>query len=849
MENSSAALKGIRVIDFGHYVAGPLCGMLLADQGADVISISRPGCDQSRTPEYAVLNRNKRCIELNLKDHADLQQARRLVGSADVVIENFRPGVMQRYGLDATTLAAVHPGIVYLSLPGFASTDTANASIRAFEGIIGAATGLFTDLQELRRLLGGRPVYTPIPVASTYAAIHGATAVTLAIYHRENTGRGELIEVPLAAAALSALAVINMKIEGKPARYDAPALTEREQHCVAQWRCDVREHGDVALAAIASGIVDQHQPATANYQAADGNWIYFVGSGHSTNSRKILQTLGIYDELISAGMVDLPVYENLNLTNNIADGPGWSRHWNKRVRLRIQQKVAEQSATEWERRLVANGIPATAHRTSGAWLNAPEALAAKLIVDVEDQVHGTVRQIGLQVTLSGSPQRLHQPSGCRSVGVEALDIEEASAEKQRHSGIETVSSSILQGLRVLDLSNVLAGPVAGRTLAEYGADVIKIDSPDTNFGPRISCMFPIEASPGKRSVLVDITSRRGREIFFDLLKTADVVVHNFRPGVAGKMGIDYDTLKRIKPELIYLNISAFDGPQPGPWGNRSGFDPVLQAATGIQLRYGGEGEPPRYHGWASCIDYITGFSGTFGVALSLLRSRSDKAGSNGDLVRTSLAQGAQLVQATLLWGTDKQQPGGEAHGQDALGDHALYRMYQCADGWVFIAALAAERALLAGIDVFRGLSPEGLDSDQRLQKAMEQTLAAKPVGHWIEIFTLAGMAAHRVESLDDVCARNTHEGATPYLQSTWRDERTLSWVRFTDHPAGGAVELSAPAYVRLRNSKIRLLSPTPKQGSHTRDVLVELGYSAKDIESLLTEGAIREQLNERYLPE
>ena len=110
MENSSAALKGIRVIDIGHYVAGPLCGMLLADQGADVISISRPGCDQSRAPEYAVLNRNKRRIELNLKEQAGLERARQLAGSADVVIENFRPGVMQRYGLDATTLTAHNPG-------------------------------------------------------------------------------------------------------------------------------------------------------------------------------------------------------------------------------------------------------------------------------------------------------------------------------------------------------------------------------------------------------------------------------------------------------------------------------------------------------------------------------------------------------------------------------------------------------------------------------------------------------------------------------------------------------------------------------------------------------------------
>ena len=860
MANSSAPLSGIRVIDFGHYIAGPLCGMLLADQGADVIKITRPDCAQARTPQYAVFNRNKRCIELNLAVEADRVRAKQLVASADVVIENFRPGVMERHGLDAVTLTATNPGLVYLSLPGFSSTDTANVSIRAFEGILGAATGLFTDLQELRRLLGGRPVYTPIPVASTYGAIHGATAVTLALYHRESTGTGEQIEVPLAAAALSALAVINMKIDGKPARYDAPALTEQEKSCVEKWRSNVREHGDAALSAIANQLIDQNQPTTANYQAADGNWIYFVGSGHSTNTRKILQALGIYDNLVSAGMVDVPVYENLNLTNNIADGPGWSREWNKTVRSLIQEKVSQQSAEAWEQVLIANGIPATAHRTSREWLNAPETRAAGLIVDVEDQRHGAVRQIGVQVTLSSSPQCLHHPAGCRDVEVRDIAKEwdtaeaiiegpEVSSDVSTQAATGSDENTILQGLRVIDLSNVLAGPVAGRTLAEYGAEVIKIDPPDPNFGPRISCMFPIEASPGKRSLILDITSPRGQDVFFDLLKTTDVIVHNFRPGAPERMGIDYDTLKQIKPGLIYLNISAFNGPKPGPWANRSGFDPVLQAATGIQLRYGGAGNPPRYHGWASCIDYITGFSGAFGVALSLLRNKREESGNRGDLVKTSLAQGAQLVQASLLIGTENQQPGEEAQGQDALGEHPLCRLYQVSDGWIFIAALPAEKKRLTQIDEFRDLSNEVLDTEDKLQHCLELTFAIKPVDYWVDVFKPTGIGVHCVDSLQDACTRHLHEGSTDYLLSAWNDERTLSWVRFTDHAAGGAVELAAPAYARLRHSKIRLLSPTPKQGTHTRELLVELGYSENAIRELLADGVIKDQLHDSYLPD
>ena len=821
--------------------------MLLADQGADVICVEHPHCSQSRSAQYAVFNRNKRRVKLDLKDSSELAKAKQLVASADVVIENFRPGVMQRLGLDATTLTAMNPRLVYLSLPGFSSTDTAKASIRAFEGVIGAATGLYTDLQELKRLLGGRPVYTPVPVASTYGAIHGATAITLALYQRETTGRGEQVEVPLAAAALSALAVINMKIEGKPARYDAPALTEEEKRDVTQWRADVQKQGDSALTAVADKLIDQNQPTTANYQAADGKWIYFVGSGHGPNTRKILQTLGIYDELISAGMVDLPVYENLHLSNNIADGPGWSRHWNRCVRLLIQEKVQQQTAEVWEQVLIANGIPATAHRSGREWLNAPQTLAAGLIVDVEDLHHGTIRQIGVQTTLSSSPQSLYQPEGCQDTKIEELLIKRFNLSTQQAPSCGD-NPAILKSLRVLDLSNVLAGPVVGRTLAEYGADVIKIDPPDPNFGPRISCLFPVEASPGKRSLLLDIKSQRGQKILFELLKTTDVVIHNFRPGTPQRMGIDYDTLKRIKPDLIYLNVSAFDGPQPGPWSARAGFDPVLQAATGIQLRYGGEGHPPRYHGWASCVDYITGFSGVFGVALSLLRSKCEPMCSRGDLVRTSLAQGAQLVQISLLIGTQHKQPGQEAQGQDSLGEHALYQLYRACDGWLFIAAQPTEKVLLTKVKEFEDLTGDVLNNDEKVRLYLQRKLSLKSVDHWVAVFNTSGLGAHRVDSLEDVGSRYLHEGSSEELQSVWSDGRTLSWVRFTDHPVGGAVELSAPAYVRMKNSKIRLLQPTPKQGTHTREILVELGYSEEAISQLLGDAVIRDQLHDNYLP-
>jgi len=162
-----SVLEGIRVIDFGQYIAGPMAAMLLGDQGADVIRVDPPGGPRWNTPANATWNRNKRSIVLDLKKDADRETARQLIAGADVVIENFRPGVMDRLGLGAAAMTGANPRLIYCSLPGFGADDP-RAQVTAWEGVLGAATGAY-------RMSGGgreesRPVYTVIPYSSAYGA-------------------------------------------------------------------------------------------------------------------------------------------------------------------------------------------------------------------------------------------------------------------------------------------------------------------------------------------------------------------------------------------------------------------------------------------------------------------------------------------------------------------------------------------------------------------------------------------------------------------------------------------------------------------------------------------------------
>ena len=183
------------MIDFGQYIAGPLAAQLLGDQGAEVIRIDPPGGPLWDTPANATWNRGKRSIVLDLKADAGLGAARALIASADVVVENFRPGVMDRLGLGAVAMTEANPRLIYCSLPGFASDDP-RAGMPAWEGIVAAAAGMYRAARG-GTPTNGRPIYSAIPLPSSYAAIQTAVAVAMALGVRERDGVGQIVYVDL----------------------------------------------------------------------------------------------------------------------------------------------------------------------------------------------------------------------------------------------------------------------------------------------------------------------------------------------------------------------------------------------------------------------------------------------------------------------------------------------------------------------------------------------------------------------------------------------------------------------------------------------------------------------------
>lgn len=731
-------LQGIRVIDFGQYIAGPMAAMLLGDQGADVIRIEPPGGPRWDTPANATWNRNKRSIVLDLKKDVDRDTARELIAGADVVIENFRPGVMDRLGLGpaAMTAEGVNPRLIYCSLPGFAADDP-RAHVRAWEGVLGAATGAY-------RMSGGggieeRPVYTVIPYSSAYAAFLCAVSVTMALNARARSGLGQRVEIPLFDATFTVVGARGLLVNGK-------AEEEPEFNWSRQLPCK------------------------------DGRWLMYVA-----NNKKFaafIESIGM-DKWRDA---KLPPQE---------------------LAQKFDEVMRTRTGKEWEDIVAEIGSEGVICHSSAEWLQHPQALQSKIIADYDDPLLGRFRGPGINSRLSVTPGSVRTPRA--KTDAHRAEILQELTTRQSTSSVDgsEVLRSALQGVKVVDLCIVLAGPTCGRTLAEFGADVIKIDSPHVRTVLRHN-----DINRAKRSILIDLKTKAGLEIFWKLVDQADVVLQNFRSGVAEQLGIDYAKVRARRPDIVYGSMNTFG--HVGPYAGRPGHEQIGQAVSGMQVRYGSA--KPATAPFAA-NDYGTGLMACYGVALALLHRRRT---GEGQFVDSALAYTATMLQSALL----QDYPGkqwDEPHGQESLGSGPLNRLYQAGDGWLFLAARAGELARCAA------LADLAANSGTALERALEARLRGRSVADWVSDLTKAGIGAHRVvPSLVELMT-------DPLVQA-----RGLALTR--DHEGFGPITTTAPG-IKLSRTPVSAGRVAPKPGSDAASVLAGIGMES-ELARLIREGVV-----------
>lgn len=384
----------------------------------------------------------------------------------------------------------------------------------------------------------------------------------------------------------------------------------------------------------------------------------------------------------------------------------------------------------------------------------------------------------------------------------------------------------LDGFRILDLTRFLSGPYATMVLAELGADVIKIELPGAgDDSRRFEPKFGGESYPGampnrsKRSVSLDLKSDEGREIFLALVESADLVMENFRPGVVDRLGIDYASVKAIKPDILYCSISGFG--QTGPYKHRPGFDIMAQGVTGF-LRMTGDGERPAKVGIA-VNDIAAGATAIYSVlGAQMLRQRTGQ-GQYMDI---------SLVEAGLAWtvwesgaffgGGEVPQATGTRHRRSTP-----YQAYRTADGYVTIGAgndRLWKRLVEDALDKPEWMEdprfltlPDRMRNIDALEREIEAITTQKTTDEWIEIVDNAGVPCGPVLTYDQ----------------TWEDPQVLArdMIAEVEHPIIGPMRTIAPP-TKFSDMEFAVRRPAPWVGQHTAEVLREAGIPDERITEL-----------------
>ncbi|TGK23311.1 CaiB/BaiF CoA-transferase family protein [Leptospira kmetyi] len=840
MDHFSQPFKGLRVLEFGNYLSAPILGMLLGDQGADVIRIGSPEGKGIQGSIEQILHRNKRIYKVDLRESTESEKIKNLFRSADIVIENFRPGTMEKFGLDFKSMQKENPKLIYLSMPGFSSSDE-NSDLPGWEGAIASLAGLYTETNMMRSLLHADPIYTGLPLASVYAAVHGAIAISAVLLKREKTKLGEWIEVPLLSALMSAMGSTVLHLKKQPARYDIPPIPRVLSRLVIPLlRRRIKGKSVEAKEAIYDKASNLLPPFMRSYNCSDGKKLYLFAMDHRKMPIKLLNNLSVLEKLEQEGLVRTHPYISRRNDRNLLDVGTLGRKWKSRIQKVLSEEFAKHPAYFWENRLNEIGIPCAVQRRSEEWFALEELRQASLTILSKE---GIV-QPGPSIWFSQIPVSEIKAEPPVIESIQPI-WKERNVSKDFDIGTTVNGNSLpLSGIRVLDLSTMVAGPSAGRTLSEYGADVIKVDATEPHLGPRMTCWYGIELNQGKRSILIDLSSASGKEAFRKLVAKADVVVNNMRPRAAQGLGVDFESLRAIHPKIICLNLTAFDGPTRGPWFDRPGYDPVLQASSGIMTRYGSL-EKPELHAIASCIDYLTGYLGAFGV-INALRIRNEQ--KSAVEVKTSLAQSANLAQIVYSLG-GKNYFGTEVSGQLSKGESAIQRLYKAKDGWLFFGL--GENKLKNLFVALQSDSVPNIDSDLSpagpLAKSLERVFSKmnlKEAFHWAK--RLDGIAI-KAKSLSELRANPKSRQS---VNEIFASKKIPSYFPIVEekHSSGTSVLSVPPLYARFSHFSLRLPYASRKPGSDTRAILSEAGVSPDEFRLLLKLDVVKTEWSRRYLP-
>jgi crotonobetainyl-CoA:carnitine CoA-transferase CaiB-like acyl-CoA transferase len=807
---------GLRVLDLSSGQAGGIATMVLADFGADVIKVERPGGDPARAQAAAPMwLRGKRSLVLALHEEESRERLGELAADADIVVASYRPGVAERLGADYATLGAANPALVYCSITGFGPTGP-YAGYRGYESVVAAKSGRML-------LFAGQvdrdgPAYASVPVGTHVAAQAALSGIVAALIARERDGRGQLVETSLLRGMVP---------------FDMAGLLYWQLH-----RRDPEAYPALPEQAFGGPPRVGFDP----YPARDGTWLQFACIvEHLFDS--LIRVLGLTEERERLGLLGAPADLDPERL--------------ERLRELVANRMRERDADEWMQLFIEDGNVA-----ADPWLTTEQALDHPQIVHNGEVLRlpsphlGEMRQLGPLASLPATPAA---PASWHPLVCEHPDAawRPRPARERAAAASEAVDAPPLDGVTVIEFASVVAVPFATTILADLGARVIKVEPLEGDsfrFGGSPGAgssrgLGGLKTTVGKESICVDLKSPEGQAIVTGLLERADAIVQNFRPGVPERLGIGYEQLAERHPRLVY--VSAMGYGTDGPHAHRPTAHPGPGALLGGAHAQAG-GRLPAVEGMEQLrlanarLMQANEFSpdlnaGVVVASATLMALYAQRTRGVGQHVRVTMLGANAYANADDFLSYDgkppRALPDAELHGLSAL--HRLYRASGTREqggGWVFLSCpTEGEWGALVGAPGFEALAAdarfasveERYAHDRELSEALAAIFAARPADEWEQLLT----------ALDVACVRA--DGGEP--GRFWESDRHVEETGLTpeaSHPRWGSYRRYPPLLHLSRTGE------RPRGGvlggQHGRELLTELGWAAPAIDDLLARRVIAE---------
>ena len=785
-------LEDVRILDLTSGPAGGIATMILADFGAEVLMIERPGIDPMMAlPASRMWRRGKRSLPMDLSTTAGLATLDDLCSGADVLICNWRFAALERKRLDYASLHARHPHLILCHISGYGSQGP-RADYPGYEHLVAASTGRMRLFSGLADRSG--PSFSALQVGVHACAQSAATGILAALLEQGADGEGRLVETSMLQGMLP---------------HELAGMIGAQFPEI---------FGDL-IPAVPPAVIEPPIPSLFYHpaQTSDGLWVQFGNLLPHLFDNFLLVT-----ELIDV-LAD-PDYDQgqMMLPKEKQEA------FRERMLLRIQERTAE----EWMAACVADGgVVATAHQTTQQAIADPDIVANGHVIDRQDGG----KQLGPVARLTRTPGDPGNEAAPDDGWADLWRNTSRSAPGRSNDG-----QLPLAGIRVLEIATIIAAPLAASYLADMGAEVIKVEPIGGDpFRGLLGGLGSAKVNAGKRSLSIDLKSDTGRQIVLGLIKDADVLIHNFRPGVPERLGIGYAQVEKVNPDIVYIQANGY-GPD-GPGAQRPSTHPIPGAAMGGVLFQMGERVPEALLGiddlrlWTRRLmhanevnpDPNTSLVITTSALLGLVARQ--RTGLGQQILVDMFGANAYANSDDFL--TFPGKPDRALPDAELLGLSATYRLYHCSgDEWIFLA-MTNEKEYRLFFDVLSGagIQAPALEvlqaGGQTVSDALETLFVGNDSAFWENLLASAGVGCVRANAI------------TP--REFWLTDPqsiALGLTAETEHPLWGTYRRHGRQV--MFDGGGQRLGPPPVAGQHNAEVLLEQGFDEEKIASLVADGVL-----------